>query len=180
MITLVDLDLEDTAQVDRLARMTFEAFQEHAPDWVPTIDLALNKVKATGKPGRFGRVILQQGQACGWIGVIKGQHIWEIHPIAVAIERQNKGLGRLLVEDVARIAKDAGALTLFAGTSDETGTTNIFNVDLYASPVQAINDLEATGRNPFEFWLSVGFAIVGVMPDAEGLGKPGIHLARRV
>ena len=32
----------------------------------------------------------------------------------------------------------------------------------------------------YEFWLSVGFRIIGVMPDAEGVGKPGIHLAKPV
>ena len=101
-------------------------------------------------------------------------------PIAVAIEHQYSGLGHLLVEDVARIAKGAGALTPFSGTSDEVGTTNLFGVDLYGNPVEAIKNIEATGRNPFKFWQNAGFTVVGLMPDAESLGKPGVHLARRL
>jgi aminoglycoside 6'-N-acetyltransferase I len=180
MSEIIDLDTHDADLVERLTRITFEAFKENAPDWIPTIDLARNQVIAAGRRGRLGRVLMQQDQAIGWIGVIKGQNVWEIHPIAVAIEHQYSGVGHLLVEDIARVAKEAGALTLFAGTSDEVGTTNLFGVDLYSNPVDALKTLEAVERNPFKFWENVGFTVVGLMPDAEGLGKPGIHLARRL
>ena len=86
----------------------------------------------------------------------------------------------MLVEDAARIAKDGGALTLFAGTSDEVGTTNLFGADIYENPADSIRNLEATGRSPFKFWENTGFTVVGLMPDEEGVGKPGIHLARRL
>ena len=180
MSEIIDLDTKDSALVERLAAITFEAFKENAPDWVPTIDLARNQVVSAGTRGSLGRVIIEQDQAAGWIGLIKGKHVWEIHPIAVAIEYQYKGFGHLLVEDVARIATDAGALTLFAGTSDEVGTTNLFGVDLYANPAQSISNIQATGRNPFKFWENAGFTVVGLMPDAEGVGKPAIQLARRL
>ena len=180
MSEIIDLDTTNSALVERLANITHEAFRENSPDWVPTIELALRQVVAATSPGRLGRVILDQGQAAGWIGIIKGRRVWEIHPIAIAIEHQYKGFGHLLVEDVARLAKAAGALTLFAGTSDEVGTTNLFGVDLYADPASAIKNLRATRRNPFEFWQNAGFTVVGLMPDAEGEGKPGIHMARRL
>jgi aminoglycoside 6'-N-acetyltransferase I len=180
MSEIIDLDTEDSILVEHLANITFEAFKENAPDWVPTIDLARNQVIAAGSRGKLGRVIMEQGEAAGWIGLIKGKRVWEIHPIAIAIQSQYCGLGHLLVEDVARIAKSAGALTLFAGTSDEVGTTNLFGVDLYVDPGQAIVNIKATGRNPFEFWENAGFTVVGLMPDAEGVGKPAIQLARRL
>ena len=180
MNEIVDLDTQDSEVVDRLANITFEAFKEYAPDWIPAIELARNQVIRAGAKGRLGRVLKNQGQIVGWIGLIKGQYVWEIHPIAVAIDSQYEGIGHLLVEDAARLAKEGGALTLFAGTSDEVGTTNLYGVDLYSNPAESIRNLKAIGRNPYKVWENAGFKVVGLMPDAEGLGKPGIHLARRL
>lgn len=180
MSEIVDLDTNDSELVEQLAKITFEAFKENSPDWVPEIGLARNQVLDAGSPGRLGRVVMADGRVAGWVGLIKGKRVWEIHPIAVAIEHQFKGLGHLLVEDVASIAKRAGALTLYAGTSDEVGTTNLFGVDLYIDPANSISNIQATGRNPFKFWQNAGFTVVGLMPDAEGVGKPGIELARRL
>lgn len=177
---ITDLDITDAALVDHLAAITFQAFKENAPDWIPTMALAKAQVLAAGSTGRLGRVLSQDNNPMGWIGLIKGARVWEIHPIAVSTDQQYQGLGHLLVEDVAAIAKTAGALTLYASTSDEVGTTNLFGIDLYADPAGAIRTIEATGRNPYKFWEKAGFTLVGLLPDAEGLGKPALQLARRL
>ena len=173
-------DTSNQLMVERLAEITFAAFKENAPEWLPTLDLARQQITSAASLGRLGRVILAQDQIAGWVGIVKGRRIWEIHPIAIAIDQQYQGLGHILVEDVARLAKTAGALTLFASTSDEVGTTNLFGQNIYADPASAIKGIRATGRNPFEFWQHAGFTVVGLMPDAEGIGKPAIHLARRL
>jgi aminoglycoside 6'-N-acetyltransferase I len=180
MIEIVDLDTRDSAVIEQLAILTFEAFKENMPDWVPTIDLARDKVLEASGNQKHARVLKLHDEVVGWFGLTKRQYLWEIHPIAVAIEHQYQGFGRMLVEDAARIAKDAGALTLFAGTSDEVGTTNLFGADIYSNPSDSIRNLKATRRSPFEFWEHAGFTVVGLMPDEEGVGKPGIHLARRL
>ncbi len=35
-------------------------------------------------------------------------------------------------------------------------------------------------EHPLGFWLAVGFTVVGVFPDAEGIGKPTILMARPI
>jgi hypothetical protein len=35
-------------------------------------------------------------------------------------------------------------------------------------------------RHPFEFYQKAGFSIVGVVPDANGPGKPDILMAKRL
>ena len=180
MYEIIDLDVSDAVLIERLTAITYEAFKENAPQWLPTPEHARKQLIAAGKPGRLGRVVLDSGKPAGWIGVIEGRRIWEIHPIAVAIEHQYKGLGHVLVEEIAAIAKAAGALTLYAGTSDEVGTTNLFGVDLYSDPAESIRTIRPVGRNPYRFWENAGFTIVGLIPDAEGVGKPGIQLARRI
>jgi aminoglycoside 6'-N-acetyltransferase I len=82
------------------------------------------------------------------------------------------------VEDVERLAKISGILTLFAGTGDETGRTSLSAVDLYEDPLSALATISCEGPHAYKFWLGVGFHVVGVMPDAEGIGMHGIHLAK--
>ncbi len=117
-----------------------------------------------------------------WIGVIphNSGRVWEIHPIAVRTEDQGKGYGRRLVLDIEQLADVNGVLTLFAGTSDETAATSLFGANLYDDPLSAMANIRAEGMHAYKFWLSVGFRIVGVLPDAEGVGRPGIHLAKSV
>jgi aminoglycoside 6'-N-acetyltransferase I len=46
-----------------------------------------------------------------------------------------------------------------------------------AGQIAAIRNLK---RHPYEFYHKQGYAIVGVIPDANGLGKPDIMMAKRV
>ncbi|MGI9272773.1 MAG: GNAT family N-acetyltransferase [Woeseiaceae bacterium] len=180
MHKIIELDTTNAGLVDRLAAITHNAFTLHSPEWVPSLELAREEVLAAGTTGRFGRVCLDGETVVGWIGIIKGDHVWEIHPIAVHMDQHRRGVGRLLVEEVAAIAKKSGALTLFAGISDETGNTNLFGTDLYNDPIAAMQDIESFATSPLPFWQNLGFTVVGLMPDEEGKGKPGIHLARRL
>ena len=180
MTTISDLASCDKQVLEMLASITYEAFQENSPDWLPTLDSAREKVLEALKPGRHARVMLEGSRPVGWIATITGRHVWEIHPIAIAVGSQYKGYGQQLVAHIEELARSNGALTLFAGTGDEVGTTNLFGYDIYRDPAVAISHIEGTGRNPFEFWLRAGFKVVGLMPDAEGPGKPGIHLAKRI
>ena len=45
--------------------------------------------------------------------------------------------------------------------------------------VRSFRDLKPTGAHPLGFWQRVGYTVVGVIPDAEGPGKPTILLAKR-
>jgi aminoglycoside 6'-N-acetyltransferase I len=54
-------------------------------------------------------------------------------------------------------------------------------VDLYADVPGAIRDLAVLrGEHPGEFYRRLGFRVVGLMPDANGPGKPDIFFAKRV
>jgi aminoglycoside 6'-N-acetyltransferase I len=53
-------------------------------------------------------------------------------------------------------------------------------VDLYPDPLSAARDLQDFGGHPFAFYRRLGYAVVGVLPDANGYGKPDILMAKRV
>ncbi len=55
--------------------------------------------------------------------------------------------------------------------------------DLYVEPLEAMRNLgvrDYTLGHAYQFWQRVGFTVVGVIPDAEGLGVPSIHLAKKL
>ena len=85
-----------------------------------------------------------------------------------------------MIHDLEAIVRDKGALTLLAGSDDENEETSLGGVDLYADVPGAIRGIQNFKGHPYEFYLKVGFRIVGLMPDANGPGKPDIFLAKRV
>ena len=86
----------------------------------------------------------------------------------------------------ARVAA-LGGLTVRLGTDDEPlvetgrGRTSLFGIDIYrGEPLKHLSAIRNLGGHPFEFYLACGYAIVGVIPDANGLGAPDILMAKRV
>ena len=73
-----------------------------------------------------------------------------------------------------------GAYTLFLGTDDTLGMTSLFGQDLYPNVLENLAAIENTVDHPFGFYLNLGFSLVGVVPDANGFGKPDILMAKRV
>ena len=128
------------------------------------------------------RALVEDGTPRGWAGAARcGETAWELHPLLVDPERHGRGLGRRLVADVERLAAAAGALTMDVSTSDATGATTLGGVDLFADPLGALarlDVLDPAAGHAFRFWQRAGYAVVGVLPDAEGLGVPSIRLAK--
>jgi aminoglycoside 6'-N-acetyltransferase I len=76
--------------------------------------------------------------------------------------------------------RQQGGLTILLGSDDENDMTSLSGVDLYPDVYTHIQRIRNLRGHPFEFYQKCGFAIIGVVPDANGLGKPDILLAKRV
>jgi aminoglycoside 6'-N-acetyltransferase I len=179
----IPIDAKDSELIDELADLTYVAFKAHAPDWRPTAADARQRVLGASVPDRINRVLLSaEAKPIGWIGVTPIHHgrIWEIHPVAVSHAEQGKGYGRALVNEIEHLARAHGVLGLLVGTSDETGATPLYGVDLYRNPCDVLDKLTGAEKHAVTFWKKVGFTIVGVVPDAEGCGEPAITLAKHV
>ena len=180
---IVDLTLEAPVLLEQAAVLLHEAFRNTTQDW-QDLDSARQEVVASLAPDRISRVALDaSGEVLGWIGGIPmyGGLVWELHPLVVAESRRRQGIGRALVHDLERRLEGQGALTLWLGSDDENDETSLSGIDIYADVAGAIRDLrKLRGEHPYEFYLRLGFRVTGIMPDANGRGKPDIFFAKRL
>ncbi len=179
--TILDLSA-DNRLIEPTARLLLDTFRGRTEDW-QHLDSARQEVVESLTPDRISRVLLDDGGAVlGWIGGIPayGGRVWEVHPLVVSGSHRRQGIGRALVEDLERCAACRGALTLWVGSDDEHGDTTLSGTDLYPDIPGAIQRIRNLNHHPYEFYLRLGFTIAGVLPDANGPGKPDIFLAKRI
>ena len=179
---IVDLGSEPESSLRYVARLLVDGFRGRSPAW-PDEESALREVRESLEPDRVSRVALDEsGEVVGWVGGISHYdgHAWELHPFVVAPDRQRRGIGRLLVADLEEQVRVRGATTLWLGTDDEAGETSLAGVDLYPDVCGHIARIQNLRGHPYGLYQKVGFAIVGVIPDANGFGKPDIFMAKRV
>ena len=179
----VDLsDAGDTVARDA-AEMLVEGFAEHWPEAWPDLDSAARTVHEALSDGRIARVVLDdQGNPLGWSAAepLYNGNVWELTVLVVRPALQRQGIGRALVEDMEDRVRERGGLTIWLGSDDEDGMTSLAGVDLFPDPLAHLARIEDRKGHPFEFYLKMGFSIAGVLPDANGPGKPDIFLAKSV
>jgi aminoglycoside 6'-N-acetyltransferase I len=178
--TIVTMGPGHEDRILEVCELLVRSFRDLSPTWVPTVEAARAKVVGALEPGMLSRVLLIDGRVVGWVGARHDYgSVWELHPLVVDEGMRGRGYGRALVNDVERLAAGNGALTMLLGTSDEVGRTTLTGQDLFLDVITALRDLKPTGAHPLGFWQRVGYTVVGVIPDAEGPGKPTILLAKR-
>lgn len=178
-----DLKQTDEPLIQQAAQLLCEAFKHNWPNAWPTLADALEEVHEFFVTDRIVRVAVNDdGTLLGWIGGIEmyDGNVWELHPLAVRPDLQGQGIGRALVEDLEAQVAARGGTTLWLGTDDENGMTSLAGVNLYPNVWEHLGKLRNLRRHPYEFYQKLGFVITGVMPDANGLGKPDIYMAKRV
>lgn len=178
---IIELTPDNEKTIRQAAELLVHYFS-HLPSGWHTLEEAFQEVRESLAPGRISRVAVdEKGDLLGWIGGIPAYHgkAWELHPIVVRPDSQRKGIGRALVSDLERLTRERGALTLFVGTDDEDDRTNLSGVDLYPDVLGHAAKIRNLRGHPFEFYQKCGFVIVGVLPDANGFGRPDIFMAKR-
>jgi aminoglycoside 6'-N-acetyltransferase I len=178
---IIDLKAENEALVGQAAALLYESFIGISQAW-PNLDEALAEVHDSIGEGQISRVAVEKETVLGWIGgkSMYDGNVWELHPLVVKESFRRKGIGRALVEDLEKQVAKRGGLTIWLGTDDENAATTLTDVDLYENLAEKIGGIRNLKQHPFEFYQKVGFSIVGVMPDANGIGKPDIYMAKRV
>lgn len=180
---IVDLKQKDNLLIQQAAELLVAEFRQHWPDAWPTLDEALDEVHGMLTADRICRgAVDDAGLLLGWIGGIPEYdgNVWELHPMAVRSDRQGQGIGRALVANLEEQVRQRGGLTIRLGTDDEDDMTTLSSVNLYDNLPEKIANICNLRGHPYEFYQKCGFTIIGVMPDANGIGKPDIIMAKRV
>ena len=180
--TIIDLLPTDQQKIEQAAHLLNEEFNVIAPTSWTTMAEAHEEVQESFAPGQISKVAIDDaGHVIGWIGG-KRQYarVWELHPLVVRGDCQGQGIGRALVAALEKAVKERGGLTILLGSDDENDQTNLSGVDLYPNLFDKLANIKNLRRHPYEFYQKIGFSIVGVVPDANGFGRPDILLAKRV
>jgi aminoglycoside 6'-N-acetyltransferase I len=76
-----------------------------------------------------------------------------------------------------------GGSILYLGVDDESEDgprTSLGGLDLFPNVYEHILRIQNLRNHPYEFYQRMGFVITGVIPDANGFGKPDILMAKRL
>lgn len=132
-------------------------------------------------PARVALAALAGDRLIGWIGAIRTyDHAWELHPLVVDPAHQRRGIGTCLLTAMEQSARTQGVLTLYLGTDDDFGGTSLFGRDLFPDVASKIAGIAVTRGHPVAFYRKLGYEVVGLIPDANGAGKPDIFMAKHM
>lgn len=180
---IITIDERDKHYIRQMADLLVEGFKENWPDGWPDIETAIEEVYKCLSLDRICRVAVDDNNnVLGWIGAISQYdgNVWELHPLVVDDNYRKQGIGRKLVLDLEEAIRVKGGLTIQLGSDDENNMTSLSNVDLYENLWEKVKEIKNYKGHPYEFYQKLGYQIIGVMPDANGYGKPDIYLGKRV
>jgi aminoglycoside 6'-N-acetyltransferase I len=182
-LRIVDLASLGEAGREQAAEILVAAFKSSHPAAWPSLTEGRTEVAEALEPDRIARAALDDnGKVIGWVGGIDAYdgNMWELHPLAVAPQSQLKRIGTALVEDFEQQVLARGGNGVFLGSDDETAQTSLAGADLYPDILGSAANIRNVNRHPFGFYQKLGYVVVGLIPDANGFGKPDILMAKRL
>ena len=131
---------------------------------------------------RVAVMAIEKDKLIGFIGAIPqyGNTGWELHPLVVDEQYRGRGVGSALENFLVSQVVHKGGIMMYLGTDDEFNQTSLAYVDLFNDPFEKIKNIINISHHSFEFYLKRGYIITGVIPDANGFGKPDIIMAKRL
>lgn len=180
---IITLTKENETLINQAAQLLVDAFREHWSEAWATLEEGLEEVHEMLEPERICRVAIDEDNKL--LGMIGGTpqydgNVWELHPLAIQPHLQKQGIGKKLVEDFEEQVRARNGITIILGSDDEDNMTSLSNVDVYENLYDKIKNIKNIKGHPFEFYQKMGFIITGIVPDANGIGKPDILMAKRI
>jgi aminoglycoside 6'-N-acetyltransferase I len=177
---LLDFSRLSQAQLAEAARILREAIA--GPSYKQEGEAEGEVASFLTDPERFALAALDGDTVVGWIGGVRDYpSSLQLHPLVVDPPKQRQGLGRALIAALEARASAEGFLAIHLGADDEAGGTSLFGLDVFPDALGKLATIAPTARgHPFVFYRKLGFEIVGLIPDANGFGKPDILMSKRL
>jgi aminoglycoside 6'-N-acetyltransferase I len=180
LVDAITLSAEGRQQMAEILQAAFTRW----PGAWPTVAAAHEELaEFAADPARIWRAaVAADGRVLGWVGGLPQYdgRVWELHPLAVAPDSQRRGVGRALAADLERLVAERGGLTIMLGSDDESDLTSLGGMDLFPNPLEKLQQIRNLHDHPYSFYLKLGYEFIGVVPDANGFGKPDLLMAKRV
>ncbi|NNE66206.1 MAG: GNAT family N-acetyltransferase [Pyrinomonadaceae bacterium] len=179
---IVDLT-DDKEHIDQVAELLKDGFSDTGTVGWSTDEECLREVRDSLGEKKISRIALDKdNNIVGWAAgaPLYENTTWELEVLVVDREHKKQGIGSGLLGDFESEVKIRGGLNVFLGTDDENYRTSIGGDELYPDPLDKLRFIQNIGGHPFEFYKKRGYAIVGVLPDANGIGKPDIFMSKRL
>lgn len=119
----------------------------------------------------------------GYVGLLKmySNITLELHPLIIKEEYRNIIIESKLLKEAERIAKEKNALNIMLGSDDKHYRTNLSKFDFNNTDISEIlKNIKNINNHPYEFYQKNGYKIVGIFPNANGIGKPDIWLWKQL
>ena len=181
MISITTLCVDNTSRTSEVALLLLDGFRGISDAWPDTAS-AHHEVVTNSTSTHVSLIACVDEAVVGWVAANPQYdgHAWELHPLVVASAFRRRGIARALVTTLCAQVKAKGATTLFVWCDDEGGYTSLADTSLYPDPLVHVAQFSATSPHAAGFYLKLGFSLCGVLPDANGIGKPDILFSRRV
>jgi uridine phosphorylase len=126
-------------------------------------------------------VYLKNEKVIGCIGTIMqyGTTGYELHPLIIHQNYRNQNIGSKLLHTLEAEVIKNGGIMMYLGSDDEFGLTSLSDTDLFEFTFDKIENITSEAH-PFLFYQKHGYQITGVIPDANGFGKPDIIMTKRL
>lgn len=164
-----------------MAEILLDGFSDTGTVGWSTMEECLEEVNDSLEKKKISRIAINDTkEVLAWtIGeeIYEG-YTWELALLVVRRDSKRKGIGRKMLEDFEEQVLKRGGSVVFLGSDDENNRTSLGGRELYPNPLEHLANIKNLGGHPYEFYQKCGYTITGVIPHANGFGKPDIWLTK--
>lgn len=169
--------------IQQMAEALFDGFSDTGTEAWSTMAECLKDAKESLDDEKISRIaITDADEVIAWtIGdEIYTGHTWELELLVVRRGSKLKGFGRKMLEDFEQQVLKRGATSVFLGSDDENNRTSLGGIELYPNPLEHLANIKNLRGHPYEFYEKCGYTITGLIPHANGFGKPDIWMTKQL